>query len=87
MAQAQLEFKNKKDISTQTGDFEYFFNLSNYKNVRVYFSKSYKQYVLSINFGQCKKYIITTKMWKQFRRHIKVIDFILSKNESKPVRI
>ena len=79
MAQAMIEQRKlKKDISTQTGDpYEFQINLSENKNIRVYFSKTYKSHILSLNFGNCKKYIITKPMWKKFRVHINRINQIL----------
>lgn len=72
-----------RDTQTQTGDpFEYFFNLNDFKHVRVYYSESYKDYVLSINFGKCKKYIITRKMWYIFQLHYSILDNIFNSTET-----
>ena len=73
--------KNKTlSISTQTGDFyEIFINLSSNKNIRLYYSSKYKDYVLSINFGKCKKYIITRPMWKKLRQDLWTVDRVLYK--------
>ena len=79
MAQAMLDkLKIKKDSSTQTGDpKEFQINLSENKHIRIYFSKTYKTHILSLNFGNCKKYIITKSMWKRLRVHLDRIDEIL----------
>jgi len=92
MAQAQVE-KNRfrggvrnelrnnsmKTISTQTENTEEFcvFIGSN-KSFRVYFSKTYNEFVLGFNFGNSKKYILTKEMWIKFREYINTIDKILT---------
>ena len=81
MAQAYVDkYKlQKKNISTQTSDgIDFTFFLSNYKSVRLYKSKSYKGYVLSLNLGNSKKFIITKQMWKTFKIYFPHIDKILS---------
>lgn len=70
--------KFKRSIATQTGDdSEFCIKLSNSKSVNLYYSKSYKQYVLSFNFGNYKKYIITKQMWIILRKFITNIDTTL----------
>ena len=66
MAQKMLDLKNYKiNVSTQTGEInEFCVYLSSCKILKLYYSKSYKDYVLSFNFGKSKKYIITKSMWK-----------------------
>ena len=78
MAQALLDLKKiKKTISTQTGDiFEFYKNIGKNKSIRLYYSNTYKDYVLSINFGNCKKYLITRSMWKIFRLYLNQIDIV-----------
>jgi hypothetical protein len=77
---------NKKKyttISTQTDNLskEFCVYLAKNKTLRVYNSKTYKEYVLSFNFGNSKKYIITKSMWKLFRNYVPQIDeIILDKN-------
>jgi hypothetical protein len=67
--------KNKIDANTQTNDSKDFqFSLSNFKFVRVYKSKSYKDYVISLNFGKCKKYKITKSMWNKFKKFLPQIN-------------
>jgi len=80
MTQKQIDiFKQKKiykDASTDTNEKNLFITLSHSKNIQVYFSKSYKEYVLSFNLG-AKKFIITKKKWIYFRDFIQQIDDIL----------
>ena len=59
MAQAMIEIRlKKKDTSTQTGDnFDFTFLLSKTKTVRLYKSRSYKDYVLSLSLNRSKKLI------------------------------
>ena len=84
MAQAMIDNKNlfKKKyvtISTQTEENpdEFCVYIGNNKTFRIYNSKTYKNNVLSFNFGKSKKYIITKKMWLIFREYIPRIDEIL----------
>ena len=83
MAQAMLDAKKKnftRTIASQTGeDTEFCIQLSNSKSVQLYYSKSYKKYVVSFNFGNYKKYIITKQMWLVLRKFIPQIDLILLK--------
>ena len=81
MTQAMIELrKNKKysTVYTQTEDSDEFcIYLSYNKTLRIYNSKTYKGNVLSFNFGNSKKYIITKPMWKIMRKYIPKIDRIL----------
>ena len=81
MAQAMLLMRPKQvNISTQTGDiFEIFVYLAPTKTLRLYFSESYKDYVICLNFSNCKKYIITRQMWKIFRNYLAHIDNVLGR--------
>lgn len=76
MAQAQLDrIKFQKNVAIQTGDRnELTINLSKTKTFRMYYSKSYKDYVISFNFTNCRKFIISRSMWKIFRKYINIID-------------
>ena len=64
MAQAMIDLKNlrnRRTISTQTAhDSEFYISLTKSKNARLYYSESYKDYVLSLNFSNSKKFIIST---------------------------
>lgn len=72
MAQAMID-KFKKSASTQT-EFDFTFFLSNYKSVRIYYSKSYKDYVVSFNLGNSKKFIVTKSMWKILKIYYPLIN-------------
>ena len=78
MAQAMIEMRFKKNTSTQTADnFDFTFLLSKTKTVRLYKSRSYKDYVLSLSLNKSKKLIITKSMWKIFKIYIPLIDKLL----------
>ena len=83
MAQAMIDIKNKmRNNSTQTGDsFDFTFFLSNTKSIRLYKSKSYKDFVLCLNLGKSKKFIITKEMWKIFKIYIPLINNTLSNKD------
>jgi hypothetical protein len=82
MAQAMIDkFKITKTASTQTDKIDFTFHLSNYKSVRIYYSKSYKDFVLSLNLGNSKKYIITKFMWKIFKIYYPFIDKVLQNGQ------
>lgn len=76
-----LEEGSKKSISTQTGEQEleeFQLSLSENKRARLYYSESYKDFVLSFNYTNCKKFIVTKPMWKVLRPYLNKIDSILS---------
>ena len=82
MVQLMLDkrkFNKLISVSTQTDDNqeEFCIYMSSNKTFRVYNSKTYKSLVLSFNFGNFKKCIVTKPMWKIFRRHIPKLDRIL----------
>ena len=83
MAQAMIDLKLKKrNISTQTSDsFDFTFNLTNTKSVRIFKSKSYKDFVLCLNLGCSKKFIITKAMWKIFCIYLPLINNVLVNKE------
>ena len=75
MAQRMIYLSKLRHVSTQTDDKkDFMFFLSDYKFVRIYKSRAYKEYVISINFGKCKKYIITKSMWQIFKSYFDQID-------------
>ena len=81
MAQAMIDLRTKlkKNVSTQTQEsIDFFFKFTNYKSARIYHSKSYKDYVLSLNLGHSKKFIITKSMWKKFNIYYPFIDSVLN---------
>jgi hypothetical protein len=82
MAQKMLDIKKnsyatKYTQTVEVDDGEFCVYMSHNKLFRVYFSKSYKQYVLSFDFGNFKKYIMTQSMWIIFRKHIQNIDKVI----------
>ena len=82
MAQKQLNFRkiNVESKGTQTGDYlEFMVYLDKSKTMRMYFSESYKDYVLCFHFSNNKRYIITKSMWKIFRTHILFLDNVLNR--------
>ena len=82
MAEAMIIQKKllKNSKSTQTGDFiEFLVYLDKTKTVRLYYSSSYKDYVLCLHFSNNKRYIVTKPMWKIFRKHLVNIDNVLNR--------
>jgi hypothetical protein len=79
MAQAMLYKRKLIDAGTQTGENDEFtLTFSNSKVLRLYYSKSYKEYVLSFKLGKTKKFIVTKSMWKILKQYIPQIDKTLS---------
>ena len=80
MAQAMLCKRKLVDIGTQTGiNDEFILTLTNSKAIRLYYSKSYKEYVLSFKLGKTKKFILTKFMWSIFRKYLYHIDKVLTR--------
>jgi hypothetical protein len=89
MSQAMVDSKNredlirrintiKKDVAVQTGDMnEIFISISNTKSIHVYYSKSYKDYIVSFNLGSNKKFILNKNKWKIFYSYSEKINQIL----------
>ncbi len=63
--------------STQTDVF--IAQLDRTKTMRLYYSDSYKDYVLCLHFSNNKKYIITKSMWTKFKNHFQRIDNVLGR--------
>ena len=76
MAQALID-KLKKTISTQTSDKELEIQLSHSKIIKVYYSRSFKEYVVSFNLGNSKKFVISRAKWLYLRKFLDKIDKIL----------
>ena len=76
MAQAAVEARKlKKTIGTQTGDSdEMMFYISNKKIVRLYYSKVYKERVVSLNLSSSKSFVLNKVLWNQFRKLFPFID-------------
>ena len=69
-----------KSVGVQTGvDDDLCISLSHSKRIQLYFSKSYREKVLSFNLGNSKKFIITKKKWMYFRKFLKQIDETMTK--------
>lgn len=83
MAQAQIDFfkkqleKTNNNKITQT-EIDYSIQLNETKHARIYYSKAYKDYVLSFNINSTKSFIITRDMWKIFKLNIIQFDSILN---------
>jgi hypothetical protein len=78
MAQKMLDLKKKMiNTSTQTGfDYEFSTCISQNKRVNFYYCNIYKEYVISFNYGDCKKFILNKSEWNKFRVHFEIIDKI-----------
>ena len=74
---ASLKTKGTQTIENIEKDDEFTVYMSSNKTFRLYYSPTYKENVLSFNFGQSKKYIITKEMWNIFRLHVEKIDEIM----------
>ncbi len=72
MAEAYVHLYIFKEISTQTDDIK--FSLTQKKPARTYFSQSYKERVLSLNFGTSKNLIITKHILQNFKEEFKNIE-------------
>jgi len=68
-----------KDVGIQTGDLnERCITISDTKKIRLYFSKSYKNYIVSFDLNDSKKFILTKEKWQIFRNHIEEIDQVMT---------
>ena len=80
MAQAQVEFLKKKiykDASTDTNDKKSIsITVSHSKSVKVYYSKVFKEFVVSFELGS-KKFVFSKKKWLYFRNFLEQIDEII----------
>ena len=69
MARAQVDFLKKKiykDASTDTNDKKSIsITLSHSKSVKVYYSKAFKEFVVSFELGS-KKFVFSKKKWLYF---------------------
>jgi hypothetical protein len=78
MAQALVDkLKYLKTTSTQTSDKELEIQLSHTKIVKVYYSKAFKEYVVSFNLGNSKKFVISRSKWFFLRKYLETIDKII----------
>ena len=77
MAQKMIEIKKKKDKMIQTEDSvtpDFFIQLNENKYIRLYKSRIYKDYILTLNTNHSKKIVITRSMWKILRNNSDQID-------------
>ena len=75
MTQRQVDlYKEKLFINKSDKNISIIFSQSN--KIEVYYSKSYKQFVVSFNLGS-KKFIIDKKKWIYFRLFLNKIDDII----------
>jgi hypothetical protein len=78
MAQALVDkLKYLKTTSTQTNDKELEIQLSHSKIIKVYYSKAFKEYVVSFNLGNSKKFVISRSKWLYLRKYLNQIDKII----------
>lgn len=66
-----------RDCSTQTEinpTLEFRAQLSKNKFIKLYKSKVYSDYILTLNTNTSKKIVITKSMWNVFKSHINQID-------------
>ena len=71
---------NTNSVAVQTGiNDDLSITFSHSKKIHLYYSKSYRDYVLSFNLGQSKKFIITKKKWMLFRKYLNQIDETMTK--------
>ena len=80
----ESKLKNNKSIGIQTGDEnERCLTISDTKKIRLYYSKSYKNYILSFDLNDSKKFILTKEKWLIFRKHIEEIDDIMTRLDNR----
>ena len=72
--------KLSTSVATQTGiNDDLCITLSQSKKIQLYYSKSYKENVLSFNLGKSKKFTLNKKNWLVFRKFLYQIDYSLTK--------
>lgn len=86
MAQKMIEIKRKEDlreIGIQTEDkieLDCHIQLTKNKYIKLYKSKCFNEYILSLNINKSKKIVVTKSMWKIIKANIKQIDGALLDN-------
>jgi hypothetical protein len=71
--------KQQKVQSTQTGDsVDFCIPLCRNKQARVYWSKSYRDFVLAFNINRSKSFIVDRQMWKKLKIYLQKIDNVLA---------
>jgi hypothetical protein len=66
--------KRQREISTQTGDFNFYLCLGRNKCLHIDYSKSYRDKVICLKFSNNKKYIITRQIWNIIKQNFTNID-------------
>jgi hypothetical protein len=74
MAEAFVRLYKFKEISSQTHDLNY--SLTQKKTARMYYSQSFKERVLSLNFSTSKNLIITKHMRQKFKIEFNNIEYV-----------
>jgi len=87
MAQKMIDLKKinvkSQTVGTQTGyDYEFSTCISQNKRFNFYFCPIYKEYVISFNYGSCKKFIINKMMWNKMKPHFEDIDKIYGNHDT-----
>lgn len=86
MAQRMIDIykkENSRDSITQTDtnlNKDFCIHLSKTKFIKAYKSKSYGEYILTINCNKSKKIVLTKSMWKILRKNINQIDGVFMDN-------
>lgn len=81
MAQKMIEInkiKDKRDVAIQCNNNfdnpEFQIQLSKNKYLKLYKSKCYSEYIMTLNINKSKKIVITKSMWKIIKQNINQID-------------
>lgn len=85
MAQKMIDMKKRKktflkDTCVQTESNvtpEFLIQLDDNKHLRLYKSKIYNDYIVTLNTNNSKKIVITRSMWKILRKNVGQIDATL----------
>ena len=80
MAQKMIDLKKKqlcRQVETQTENLlspDFRIQLTKNKYMKLYKSKCYNDFILTLNVNESKKIVITKSMWKIIRKNINQID-------------
>ena len=82
MFQQGLYNKKSKKLKNTKIQNIFILNISHSKSISVFYSKPYKENVISFNLGISKKFILSRNKWFFFREYIDYIDnLILNQND------
>ena len=74
--------KKLKNVKIQNNENIFILNISHSKSISVFYSKPYKENVISFNLGISKKFILSRNKWFFFREYKDYIDnLILNQND------